>query len=296
MSESLKDLSLFTTVVERGGFANAAAPLDLTPSAVSKAVARLEERLGARLFTRSTRTIKLTEAGQELYHRAQGILAAVSEAEAVVGNLSQQPQGDLRVSCSDAFATLILVPMLKTFSLEFPDIRVHVIQGDGPLDLLKEDYDVAIRFEAPEQKGLKVTTLTDDPWVVCASRDYLTAHGQPKSPRDLKEHRCLAIRAREKLDDTWLFKGGQRNSVRISPVFSGIGMVVKNAAIEGLGIARLANFLVKDAIQSGELVSLLESEQIKGQRKIYGVTQDRKYTPAKTEVFLTALTNYLAVS
>ena len=209
MTESLKDLALFATVVDHGGFASSADALGITPSAVSKAIARLEQRLSTRLFTRSTRSIKLTEAGAELYGRAQGILAAVEEAELVVSDLFSEPQGDLNLSCSDAFASLVLVPMLERFQQKYPRIRVHVTQGDGPMDLVKEDYDVAIRFEEPKQKGLHVEFLTADPWVVCATPGYLKGRLEPLKPIDLVGHRCLTIRARGRLDDVWSFKGGK---------------------------------------------------------------------------------------
>jgi DNA-binding transcriptional LysR family regulator len=293
MSESLKNLALFVTVVEHGGFANSADELGITPSAVSKAVARLEEKLGTRLFTRSTRSIKLTEPGQELYQRGLSILAAADEAETVVSNLGADPQGELKVACSDAFANLILVPMLERFQAAHPRIRIQIMQGDGPMDLVHERFDVAIRFEKPEQKSLAVTNLMNDPWVVCAAPRYLKQYPAPKKPTDLQEHRCLSIFARERLDDQWQFRGGKRQLIKIEPVFSGIGLVVKAAALRGLGVARLANFLVTEEIKQGQLVPLLTDYQLNDKRQIYVVTPDRNYIPAKTRVFVRALTQYL---
>ena len=282
-------------MVESGGFAKAAVPLSLTPSAVSKAIARLEQRLGARLFARSTRSIRLTEAGEELYARAQSILVALAEAEAAVGNLATDPSGDLHVTASDAFATQVIVPMLGRFQQDFPRVRVHLAQGDGPYDLVREEYDLAIRFEEPSQKGLGVTTLVDDPWVVCAAPDYLAIQPQPAVPADLMKHRCLAIRARDRLDNHWQFRGGRRHDVTVSPVFSGIGLMVRAAALQGLGVARLARFLVNEDLKAGRLVPLLEDYQIQGRRKIYAVTPDRGYLPAKTRVFLAAVKRQFGV-
>jgi DNA-binding transcriptional LysR family regulator len=293
MTESLKDLSLFATVAECGGFAKSADTLDLTASAVSKAIAGLEQRLGAKLYTRTTRTIKLTEAGNELYQRAQDILATVEEAEADVSDVSSEPQGDLFVSCSDAFATLVLVPMLAEFQSRYPRIRIHVIQVDGPMDPVKEDYDLAIRSEEPIQKGLYIEALTPDPWVVCASPQYQKDKNTIEKPSELMEHRCLAIRARGRLDNLWTFRRGKRFNTAATPVFSGIGMVVKAAALRGLGIARLANFLVATELEKGGLVALLPDYQIKGQRNFYAVTQDRGYMPAKTRAFLTELRRFV---
>lgn len=284
---------MFVTVVEHGGFANSANELGITPSAVSKAVARLEEKLGTRLFTRSTRAIKLTEPGVEFYRRAVSILAAVNEAEAVVSNLGSEPQGDLKIACSDAFANLVIVPMLERFHKTYPRIRVQIIQGDGPMDLVNQTYDIAIRFEQPEQKNLIVRPLVSDPWVICAAPSYLKDHPAPERPAELIHHRCLSIFARDRLDDHWDFRGGKRNQVRVEPVFSGIGLVVKAAALQGLGIARLANFLVADEIRQNKLVPLLAEYQITGTRQIYIVTPDREYVPAKTRAFVKALQKYM---
>jgi DNA-binding transcriptional LysR family regulator len=293
MSESLKNLALFVTVVEHGGFANSADELGITPSAVSKSIGRLEERLGTRLFTRSTRSIKLTEPGHELYQRALSILAAADEAETVVSNLGSDPHGELKVACSDAFANLVIVPMLEHFQANYPRIRVQIMQGDGPMDLVHERFDVAIRFEPPQQKSLAATPLVNDPWVICAAPRYLQQHPLPEKPTDLLHHRCLSICARERLDDHWQFRGGKRQLIKVEPVFSGIGLVVKAAALQGLGIARLANFLVAAEIKTGQLVPLLTDYQVNDKRQIYVVTPDRNYIPAKTRVFVRALTQYL---
>lgn len=293
MSESLKELSLFCEVFEHGGFAKAAEELDLTPSAVSKAIARLEERLTVRLFIRSTRMVKPTEAGIEFYRRGKDILNAMEEAETLVGNLGSDPSGDLHVAASDAFAIQVIVPMLGSFQAAYPRINVHLSQGDGPIDLLKEDYDVAIRFEEPGQKTLSVRPLTDDPWVVCAAPEYLDRHSRPKQPKDLPGHRCLAIRARGRLDKVWVFKGGKRNTITVNPVFSGIGMMVRSAALQGLGVARLASFLVKDDFAHGRLVPLLADYQPLEQRRIYAVTPGRRSTPRKTQAFIDALSRQI---
>ncbi len=293
MSESLKDLTLFCAVVNQGSFVGAADQLDLTPSAVSKGIARLEDRLAVKLFTRSTRTIKLTEPGAEFYARATSILDAIEEAEAVVGNVASEPRGDLHVASSDAFAIQVIVPMLEHFQQAYPRIHVQLSQGDGPIDLLKEDFDVAIRFEPPGQKSLSAIPLIEDPWVICAAPEYLEGRAALTSPAELQHHRCLAISARGRLDNLWDFRGGKRNTITVNPVFSGIGLVVRSAARRGLGVARLANFLVREDIEKGNLVELLSNHQLKGQRKIYAVAHERNFVPAKTRLFIDALSKHI---
>ena len=294
MQDILSGYTLFKVVVEQGSFAAAARKLDLSPSAVSKAISRIEQRLDARLFSRTTRSIKLTQAGTELYQRVQAIVAAVDEAELVVGELASAPRGDLRVVCSDAFAKQILVPMWQGFRHSYPRLRLHVLQGDGPIDLRQEDYDVAIRFAPPEQQGFAVHPLLPDPWVVCAAPDYLSSAPAVKRPVDLLRHDCLVIRARGQLDNRWQFTGGARGLITVEPVFSGIGMVVKQAALAGMGVARLAQFLVRQEVSSGQLVRVLDSYQPVQQRNIYAVCHDRTRPPRKVEVFVDGLRQHLS--
>lgn len=289
MLDSSSGLALFNQVVRSGSFVGAADALELTPSAVSKGISRLENRLGVRLLHRSTRSLRLTEAGAELLKRSESILAAVREAEAVVTDLANEPQGELSVSCSDAFAALVIVPMLEQFQQRYPRVRVHLAQGDGPIDLLHEPFDVAVRFEVPTPRGLGITRLIDDPWVLCASPEYLEVMGQPEKPAELRHHRCLVIRARGVADDQWVFHRRRRLVVPVNPVFSGIGMVVKEAALRGLGIARLAHFLVADRLASGDLVPLLTSYAMDDGRAIYAVTPDVDRVPAKSRAFIDSL-------
>ena len=291
MEDILGGYRLFSEVVKQGSFAAAARSLDMTPSAVSKAIARMEQRLSARLFYRSTRAIRLTEAGQMLFQRAQGILNAVDDTEAVVADLSAEPRGDLRVACSDAFASHVLVPMWQQFKLKYPRLRLHVLQGDGPIDLHREAFDVAIRFEVPDGESFAVRQLVADPWVVCASPAYLVHQRKPAKPKDLLSHQCLAIYARGRLDNVWHFSGGVE--VKVTPAFSGIGGVVKEAALAGFGVARLASFIVLPAIHQGDLVPLLEKFQSTQERSIYAVSHDER-PPRKVGVFMDALEQFLA--
>ena len=284
--ETANDLYLFSEIVKRGSFVAAAHQLKMTPSGVSKRLGRFEKRLGVRLFNRTTRSLGLTEAGTALYEKAQVILDAIEDAEGQARALTLSPVGRIRVACSDAIALQVIVPMLPSLAERYPDLRVTLMQGDGPLDLVAENVDLAIRFEKPVHSSFVARRLVADPWVVCASPEYIKASGRPESPSDLVDHRCMTIEARMHETNLWDFADEQ---VAIDGVFSGIGLVVREAARAGLGVARLARFLVDDDIRSGRLVPLLESHMPTSDRSIYAVYPNREFLPTKVRVFIDAL-------
>ena len=288
--DSVSDLYVFNEIVRAGSFVGAAARLNMTPSGVSKKLSRFENRLKVRLLNRTTRTLALTESGRELHSRGQAILSSIEEAEAQARHVSLAPQGHLRVACSDAFAIQVVLPMLAAFQKNYPDVTVTLLQGDGPLDLIEEQVDLAIRFERPTNASFVAKRLVGDPWIVCASPSYLDQFGLPEQPSDLVVHRCLTIHARGRELDRWVFnRGDAEEEIRISSSFSGIGLVVKAAAMQGLGIARLAAFLVKDDIASGQLVPLFSDYQSAEERAIYAVYPHREFLPLKVRAFIDEL-------
>ncbi len=295
--DPLSDLLVFQAVVDAGSFVKAAERLGITPSGVSKRISRYEERLNVRLLHRTTRSLSVTDAGQSLYVRGQSILEEVQQAELASQNAATVPRGTLRVACSDAFALHVLVPALGKFHRQYPDVKVTILQGDGPINLIDERVDVAVRFERPTHAGFVARPLTEDPWVVCASPEYLEDAGRPQVPADLRDHRCLTIRARDIETLRWDFADGKRRfSVEVESVLSGIGLVVKNAAIQGLGIARLASFLVQESLARGELLRLLAAFEPPNRRKIYAVYPHREFIPLNVRLFIDHMAGHLAES
>ncbi|MEM7099277.1 MAG: LysR family transcriptional regulator [Pseudomonadota bacterium] len=288
--DGLSDLEIFTTVVEEGSFVRASATLNLTPSAVSKRISRYENRLGTRLLNRTTRALSLTESGQNLYARGKTILEEVAQAELASKHGSVTPTGNVRISCSDAFALHVLVPTLPSFRALYPDISITILQGDGPIDMIRERVDLAIRFEAPTNQDFVSMKLLPDPWVVCATPQYIATHGAPKHPRDLQHHPCLTIRARDSETNQWQFvTNGQPIHVDINSTLSGIGLVMKQAALNNLGVARLAHFLIKDCLDDGSLMRLLKDFEPTNSRHIHAVYPNRQFVPMK----VTALVDHL---
>jgi DNA-binding transcriptional LysR family regulator len=259
----LLDIALFARVVEGRSFSTAARALGTTTSAVSKRIARLEERLGARLLERTTRRVAPTDAGAAFYARAARILADVDEAEHAVASLGGTPRGTLRVSAPVIFGERHLAALLPEFLRRFPDVRLDLSLSDRFVDLLEEHYDVALRIGPLGEGSLVRVRVGSTAAIVVASPDYLERAGRPSVPADLTDHNCirysLVTAARE-----WRFKG-PRGEISV-PVVGNLevnhGGAMREAAIAGLGVARLPHFLVADALASGVLVPLLADHRL----------------------------------
>ncbi|WP_441241052.1 LysR family transcriptional regulator [Tardiphaga sp. 768_D3_N2_1] len=254
------EMEVFTRVVELGGFSTAARAFRMTPSAVSKLVARLEARLGVRLINRSTRKLQLTPEGSAFYERALRILDEISaaEREAAIG---ATPSGLLRVNTSVPFGLRLLLPLLPDFAKRYPDVKVEVVLTDLVVDLLEERADVAIRVGPMRESRLLARKLGESRMVVVASPGYLKERGTPKTPDDLADHNLLRF-GFAKWENGWPFK--QRNGETIAVMPSGNALVsdgeaMQHLAVAGMGLARLARFHVEADIAAGRLVPVLEA-------------------------------------
>ena len=268
--ERVRDMAIFVRVVDAESFAGAARQVRLTPSAVSKAVTRLEQRLGTPLLNRTTRRLHVTEAGGLLYRRAAAILSEIEAAESEASSLGAVPRGRVRLGSSIAFAERQLIPLLPGFFARFPQVEIQLVMGDGPIDLIEQGLDLAVRFLLPADSTLTVRKLAADPWIVCAAPAYLAAHGTPHAPEDLRRHNCLVIHARGHSTDEWRFVGPQgAYGIKVAGNFQAFGGALHQAALAGLGIARLARFIVAADIAKGRLVPLLEAHNPPDERAIY---------------------------
>ncbi len=291
---AIDEMTVFAEVAQAGGFTAAAQRLGLTPSGVSKKIKSYEERLGARLFNRTTRAVSMTEAGRLLFARSADILASVENAEQEIGRISAAPEGVLRVAASDALSVHVIVPFLKSFSKEYDKLSVILIHGDGGVDMLREGVDLALTFTRPAEGSLVFRKLIDDPWIVCAAPDYLRNRKAPAKPGDLADHKCLTIHARGISHNRWDFDHRRKRlSLPVTPSFSGIGLTVREAVLQGMGVARLAHFLVHDDIQAGRLVELLKPYRPDDDRALYIAYPHREHLPPKTRVFIDALSDHI---
>lgn len=256
--DKLESMRAFTQVVEAGGFAAAARQMDLSRSAVNKLVINLEEHLQTQLLHRTTRKVSPTDAGRAYYDRCMAILADLEEAELALTRLHQEPRGNLRINAPMTFGTLHLAPLVAQFMAQYPDLHVELVLNDRRIDPIEEGFDVTVRIAAqPPGAGLIAHTLAPCPLVLCAAPAYLQQRGIPTHPDDLKHHDCLHYGHRSQ-ENSWTLGGDERHSVTISgPLCCNNGEVLRAAALAGLGIVMLPNFIVEKDLHQGQLRPIL---------------------------------------
>ena len=253
------EMKIFIGAVEQGSFSAAGRALDLTPSAVSKQIQRLEDRLGVRLFNRSTRHIHLTEAGELFHERCKRIVDAIEEAEETVASLREQVRGRLKVSATAAFARGEVLPRLNAFLEQYPDLELQIELTDRPVDVVEEGFDAVIRLqEQVDDPSLIARKLAVNRRIICAAPAYIEAHGMPESPGDLLNHNCLTLYTVSRFND-WEFEGEEDSRVlHVSGNFqANTADALYAAALGGAGLARLSTWLVAPDIRAGRLVPVL---------------------------------------
>ena len=251
------DLRVFVRVLDRGSFSAAAKDLGLTPSAVSKLISRLEDRLGARLLERSTRRLALTPEGETYLARARKIVAEIEEAEAEVAHARGAPRGRLRINSGTAFGLHQLAPALADFLARYPEIDVDLSITDRLVDLLEEQSDIAVRSGHIPAGPFIQRKIADLERVICAAPAYLARRGTPKTAADLKGHDCIVVAGAGL--NRWPFESrGGIDVVEVRPrVSTDDAEAALRLAIEGAGIVRLSDVIVGRPLRSGELVALL---------------------------------------
>jgi len=251
-------MTAFVRSVDGGGFSAAARELGLTPSALSKLVTRLEDRLGARLLQRTTRRLQLTPEGEAFYVRSRRILADMDEAEAEVVEAGVRPTGLLRLHCGSAFGMHQLAPAIPLFLERHPGVELDITISDEPLVGLGEGVDLAIRIGPLDESSMVARRICNLERVICAAPSYLERCGVPRTPDDLQHHNCLWITSLPVLR-RWPFDTD--DGIRVVHIDGNV--VANNAetvlqlAMAGVGITRLTDVIVGDAIRRGELVPIL---------------------------------------
>lgn len=285
--DRLGEMLVFVRAVEDGGFSAAGRALSLSPSAVSKLMARLENRLGVVLFNRSLRSLALTPEGQAFYPAAQQAIAAVEAAEAmaVSGLLLRDV---LRIRSVPTFAIHCLAPLVPEFRRRHPALRLEFLLGNEPGNLLEGGVDVAISIGELPDSSLVARRIAGMRWIICAAPDYLAEHGTPQSPADLAGHECLNFNKRMPWS-TWSFRDSDHSVQRIpagGSVTANQGQMLMALARAGVGIARLAEFQIPQDLASGRLVRLFPEHEQKMEDVIYAVYQSRRHLTQRLRVFL----------
>lgn len=260
----LQDMRIFAETVDAQSFTAAAERLGLSKQFVSKRIAALEKRLGAPLLVRTTRHLRVTDLGLAYHERAQRILLEVDAAEQMVTNQTATPRGVLRLSAPMTFSTLHLGPLIPAFLQRHPDVSLELELSDRTVDVIGEGYDMAIRIGTLADSSLIARRITAVQMITCASPDYLRRHGAPVAPEQLAAHACLVYgHAR---NGEWVFRSGERTRKVLvgGPMRANNGEMLRDAAITGLGLVHLPDFIVAAALADGRLVEILETFRPEG--------------------------------
>jgi DNA-binding transcriptional LysR family regulator len=294
------DLRLVTTFVEtarRLSFSGAARALGLTPGSVSQNIRNLEEQLGARLLTRTTRQVRLTAEGARYLARCAPALEALGEADAAVREERETLAGRLRVTSTTAFGRAHLLPMIAAFMQAHPAIEVELSLSDQFVDLVAENFDCAVRGGIlPENEYISRLILPVTP-LVCASPDYAKAHGLPRRLADIARHRLVGMRSNPSQQVlAWEFAaaGGGVQRIEIAPSLAvndpeGVAL----AAAAGIGLGQVGSNVVLPLVAAGRLVLALTAHAVRS-RGIYAVYPSRRFVPRRISLFVQALADAFA--
>ncbi|KRR05720.1 LysR family transcriptional regulator [Bradyrhizobium valentinum] len=259
--DTLTNLQAFLASADAGGFSAAARKLNVSTSVVSKRVTQLEAQIGIALFRRSTRQLRLTEAGQQYLHRARGVVADVGDLLARMGEKDRDLVDHLRIKAPTSLTIARLADAFSAFQTQNPRLKLEIVLIDRPVDPVTEGFDIAIGAFPHSFGGVVDEPLCSLKRLLCASPAYLAAYGVPQHPRDLVEHRCLSFLP---TGSEWVFDGPRgRTSIQVRPLLSSNeGHVLVKSAIAGNGIAFISHYLAADALSSGTLQAVLPDFQI----------------------------------
>lgn len=283
-------MKVFVSVGELESFAAASRRLDISPAAVTRAVATLEHLLGARLLHRTSRNVRLTEAGARYLDDCRTILASIVEANQAAAGASLQPRGDLSVTAPTLFGKSFVLPSILRFLHTYPDVNVSAFFHDRVVNLAEEDIDIAVRIGQLRDSGLKALHVGTVRKMVCASPQYLSKHGVPRHPQDLVQHAVIAANGVSPWVDFRLgYTSNAPAMLRIKPRLT----VTNNdtaivAAIAGIGIAQLHSYQATDEIASGQLQVLLEVFE-EEPKPVHILHRENKYASAKLRAFVDML-------
>lgn len=295
--DRLTEMEAFAMVVDQGGFTGAARKLGISKSAVSKHVSALEARLGARLLNRTTRRVSPTEIGLAYYDRARRVISDAGEADALVSAMQAAPSGVLRVVADADFGSACLAPALAEFLEAYPEITLDVMLRDGPVEMISEGFDLAIRAGRLEDSSLRVRRIARTALRIVAAPGYLQAHGWPMRIEDLTEHRLLHPSSHS-ADHVWKVAvptGEQRQIRGTGQITINNGATLLQLAVAGFGIARLPGFLCAAALREGQLQEVLP-DLPRETVAIHALTPPGRFPQPKTTAFVDFLAQRFASS
>ncbi|WP_249189700.1 LysR family transcriptional regulator [Burkholderia ambifaria] len=283
---SLTQMTIFVRIAELGSLSAAARDLNLSPSAVSKSLAQLEDRLGTLLIKRTTRSLTLTDAGRAIFARAGAILTDI-ETTLDVAREGQLPEGILRLTCSLAFGCKQLTPILGRYLGAHPDVAATIALDDRLANLAEENYDIAVRITGNTDSGYAARKLATIHWVYCASPRYVENHAEICAPDDLMNHTCLVYPAMT-VNGAWTFRHhDQIRHIQVDArLTSNSSLALREAAIDGLGVACLPTYLVSADIIRGDLKLVVPQYKAAISHTLYAMYYRSKYANALIRSFI----------
>lgn len=295
MYDNIRELAFFLRVSEESSFSAAARSLDLDPSTISKVVQRLENRLGVRLFHRTSRVLKLTQEGERFLAAAQKVMQALEEAEESLSPAMNEASGVLRVGSTPAFARFWLAPLMPAFCDRHSKLRIEFILSASPLDMFEQQIDVSFQSGSIPHSSLVVRRVSTVRWRIYAAPSYLERFGAPRTPADLAEHRCLNFLPGSYRSHWPLMHGDTAHDIApVGAVSANSGDVLYALAVAGMGLARLAEYRVVNEGPPGRLVTVLDDWQPEGE-PIYAVYPSRRHLSLRVRAFLDHIGEQLGV-
>jgi DNA-binding transcriptional LysR family regulator len=285
--DRLTEMEAFATVVDQGGFTDAARKMGISKSAVSKHVSALEARLGARLLNRTTRRVSPTEIGMVYYDRARRVLNDAGEADNLVTAMQSAPSGVLRMSVATDFGTALLTPVLDAFLRDYPDITVNMVLSNTYVEMISEGFDMAIRLGEMEDSSLRARKITEARQRLIAAPSYFAEHGRPARIDDLSDHRLLHY-SNQASANVWriVAPSGEVRQVRGSGWLTvNDGKSLLAAAVKGLGIAYLPSYLYHQAMDEG-LIEDAIPDLPETTISIHAVYPPGRFTQPKVRAFI----------
>jgi DNA-binding transcriptional LysR family regulator len=280
---SIALIKTFSKVVELNSFSAAARFFKISVPAVSKQISLLEDSLGVELLTRTTRRISLTEVGHQYYQQCKNIMIAIDNAENLITSVRAKPMGSLKIKCPRYFSDKIIVPRLKAYMNEYPQVEIDLEVAERTPYLLEEELDIVVGMGLQNVDDSVKKEITTTRYVYCASPDYLKKHTIPQIPKDLIGHKYITHTMRMP-NDILNFKNNEQ--IYIKPaLYLNDSNAILNCAKEGIGIIKLHHYMVADALASGELIELLSTYQEKP-TPIYLFYSPQKYLQPKVRSFI----------
>jgi len=299
---NINHLTLFLRIAATQNISQAGAEMGLSAAVASNHINKLEEQLGVRLLHRTTRKVALTQEGRAFVPHAEDVLASIDAAKAAVGAGASSPSGTLRIAAPASFGRMHLVPALRQFMKNYPNLKLDLKLSDTIVDLVEGGFDVAIRNSPLQDSSLIAKKLCDDRRILCASPMYITQHGAPESPEALKNHNCITLmnledwtfKQRVKLEQSMNSKQDEKTiKIKASGNFrTDNGEAVRDACISGLGITVNSSWSAYQHLLSGELVEILSEFPLHWNSAVWAVYPSSRQLAPKVRAFIDYFSDY----